>query len=411
VSREPAPGPPAPRVLRVGELVAELRAWIRQTVGAVWVVGEISNFRRVASGHCYFTLKDDDAQLRAVLFRGQAEHIAFEPEDGIEVLVFGEVGIYDARGDLQLVVRQLEPRGRGALQLAFEQLRARLEREGLFDPGRKRPIPEHPRCVGVLTSLHGAALRDVIEVSGARLASVPLLVAPARVQGEGAESEILEALQILAGRPEVDVILLVRGGGALEDLWPFNTEILARAIARCPIPVVTGIGHETDVTIADLVADWRAPTPSAAAARALPDGAALRLRIGRDLRRLVAAARTRLERARARLESRRDQLRHVSPGARLAVRAEGVARLSGRMRAALDLRLARARGRLGAAAAALDSLSPLAVLGRGYAIARRAADGRIVRDPAEVRPGDRLRVRVARGEIAARVADDEPASS
>src|SRR5215831_6390232 len=262
-----------PRVLRVGELVAELGALLAQRVGRIWVVGELSNLRRASSGHFYFTLKDDDAQLRGVLFRADAERLPFVPEDGLEVLAFGEVALYGARGDLQLVVRQLEPRGRGALRLAFEQLRARLDREGLFDPTRKRPLPRFPRAIGVVTSLQGAALRDVIEVSGARFPGTPLLIAAARVQGDGADLELIEALQLLASRADVEVILLVRGGGSLEDLWPFNSEGLARAIARCPVPVVAGVGHETDVTIADWVADARAPTPSAAAALALPDGA------------------------------------------------------------------------------------------------------------------------------------------
>ncbi|HSJ97982.1 MAG TPA: exodeoxyribonuclease VII large subunit, partial [Myxococcota bacterium] len=258
-------------MLRVAELVGALRALVEDVVGRVWVVGEISNLRRAASGHLYFTLKDDEAQLRSVLFRADAERLAFAPADGLEVLAFAEATVYGSRGDLQLLVRRLEPRGQGALRLAFEQLRARLEAEGLFAAARKRPLPPLPRRIGVVTSLHGAAVRDVIEVTGARWPSVPLLVADARVQGPGAEYEIVEALQLLATRPDVDVILLVRGGGSLEDLWPFNSETVARALVRCPVPVVSGVGHETDFTIADLVADARAPTPSAAAALVLPD--------------------------------------------------------------------------------------------------------------------------------------------
>jgi exodeoxyribonuclease VII large subunit len=440
----------APRVLRVGELVEALRGVVEEATGRIWVVGELSNLRRAASGHLYFTLKDEVAQLRAVLFRGDAARLAFEPVDGLEVLAFGEATVYPARGDLQLRVRQLEPRGQGALRLAFDQLRARLEAEGLFDPARKRPLPPFPRTVGVATSVHGAALRDVIRVARLRWPAVPLLVADARVQGDGAEASLIEALQLLAARPDVDVILLVRGGGSLEDLWCFNAEILARALVRCPVPVVAGIGHETDVTIAELVADARASTPSAAAALAVPDRAASRERLARDLRHMHAAVSIRIERARARLAARRAELQGGSPAARLAARRERLARDAHRLRAAwrrraenaaarlagrqqalvrggevgaalparrarvtgaartlfsaLAAALDRAGARAALAAGRLDSLSPLGVLARGYAIARRADDGRrIVRDPADVAVGDALSVRVAGGEIDARV--------
>jgi exodeoxyribonuclease VII large subunit len=417
------------RVLRVGELVATLSEVVADALGRVWVVGELSNLRRAASGHLYFTLKDDGAQLRAVLFRGDALRLRFEPTDGLEVLAFGEVSVYGARGELQLVVRQLEPRGQGALRLAFEQLRARLEQEGLFAASRKRPLPRLPRAVGVVTSAQGAAVRDVIEVTGARCLSIPLLVAAARVQGDGADLELVEALQLLSARPEVDVILLVRGGGSLEDLWCFNSESLARAIARCPVPVVAGVGHETDVTIADWVADARAPTPSAAAALVVPDGRELAVRLARARSRLRGALSIHLGRARTRLAAGRTALRHTSPMARLVARRERLARealrLAGAMRLRLErgsvrlaagrealrrppLALVRARAGLAVAAGRLDTLSPLAVLGRGYAIARRAADGRIVRDPTEVAPGERLAVRVAAGEIDASVVATRP---
>ncbi len=393
----------APRVLRVAELLAAVRALVEDVVGRVWVVGEISNLRRAASGHCYFTLKDEEAQLRAVLFRGDAGHLAFEPADGLEVLAFGEATVYGARGDLQLRVRQLEPRGQGALRLAFEQLRARLEAEGLFDEARKRPLPRLPRCIGVVTSVHGAAVRDVIEVTGARWPAVPLLIADARVQGPGAELEIVAGLQSLASRPEVDVILLVRGGGSLEDLWCFNTETIARALVRCPVPVVSGVGHETDVTIADLVADARTPTPSAAAARVLPDRRAYGLQLERDRRRLRGALHGRLAGARVRLETCSAALHRASPVARLTARRGRLAAEAQRLEAVMRRRLARDTARLALAAGRLDSLSPLAVLGRGYAIARRTRDDRIVRAPSDVTPGDALAVRVAGGEIEATV--------
>lgn len=394
-----------PRVLRVSELVAALRDVVEASVGRVWVVGEVSNLRRAASGHCYFTLKDEGAQLRAVLFRSDAARLRFDLEDGLEALAFGDVSLYVARGELQMVVREVEPRGVGALRLAFDQLRARLDAEGLFDAAGKHELPAFPRTVGVVTSLAGAALHDVLEVTGARWPSLPLLVAGARVQGEGADLELIEALQMLASRPEVDVILLVRGGGSLEDLWSFNSEVLARAIARCPVPIVAGIGHETDVTIADLVADARAPTPSAAAALVVPDRRALAARLSRGEERLALAIDARLATARARVAARADSLRHLAPAARLAVWRTRLSRSAERLRAALAAQVATSRGRLAVAAGRLDSLSPLAVLARGYAIARRADDDRIVRRASDVAPGDRLAVRVAEGSLEATVTD------
>jgi exodeoxyribonuclease VII large subunit len=330
-------------------------------------------------------------------------------EDGLELLAYGDLTVFEPRGDLQLVVQALEPRGQGALQLAFEQLRRRLEAEGLFAAARKRPLPAFPRTLGVVTSAQAAALHDVIEVTARRFPGIPLLVACARVQGEGAEHELAAALAALDARTEVETILLVRGGGSAEDLLPFNSELLARAIAACRTPVVSGVGHEVDVTIADLVADVRAPTPSAAAATALPDRAAVALRVERDARRLRAGIRQVLARARAQLAAESDALRAQAPWARVAAQR---ARLAAAARA-LEREAARAgergRARLAALAGRLDVLSPLSVLGRGYAIARRGRDGAIVRRAAEVAPGDALSVRVADGELDARVVGVSPA--
>ena len=390
----------ARRVFGVAELVAGVSELLGQ-VGRVWVAGEISNLRTPASGHAYFTLKDSDAQLRAVLFRGAARGLAFEPEDGLEVLAFGELTVYEARGDLQLVVRALEPRGEGALQVAFEQLRARLEREGLFDPARKRPIPAHPRRVGVVTSGTGAALRDVLRVAAGRHGGTPLLLAPTRVQGAGAEEEIAAALAAVAGRPDVDVVLLVRGGGSLEDLQAFNHELVARAIRASPVAVVCGVGHEVDVTIADLAADLRAPTPSAAAAAAVPDGAALRERLGERSRHLVQALSGVLETAASHLGQQRRALRALAPRARLALQQARLGAAARALRRGGAARLEAGLARLGSLTGRLDSLSPLAVLGRGYALVQRATDGAIVRAPGDVRPGDALRIRLARGELEA----------
>jgi exodeoxyribonuclease VII large subunit len=392
-----------PHVFRVSEVMAGLRGLLADRVGRIWVAGEVSGLRRAASGHLYFTLKDESAQLRAVLFQGLARRLPFEPEDGLEFLVQGDVTVYEPRGDLQLLVQALEPRGQGALQLAFEQLRRRLEAAGLFEAARKRPLPAFPRTLGVVTSARGAALRDVIEVSARRFPAAPLLIAHARVQGEGAEAEIAAALAALDAREEVDAILLVRGGGSPEDLQPFNTELVARAIAACRTPVVSGVGHEIDVTIADLVADLRAPTPSAAAAAALPDRAAVELRLERDTRRLRAGVARALERARARLVAGGDALRAQAPWARVAsrrLRLESAARALRREGAAAA---ERGRARLTALVGRLDTLSPLAVLGRGYAIARRVRDGAILRRASEVAAGDTVAVRLAEGEIEARV--------
>jgi exodeoxyribonuclease VII large subunit len=414
---------PGRRVFRVAELVGGVRELV-EDLGVVWVVGEISNLRRAGSGHAYFTLKDDAAQLRAVLFRGSAVRIPFDPEEGLEVVAGGELTVYGARGDLQLLVRQLEPRGRGALQLAFEQLRARLQAEGLFEAARKRPLPGFPRRLGVVTSPNGAAFHDVLHVAERRFPATPILLAPTRVQGERADEEMVLALAALARAPDVDVILLVRGGGSLEDLVAFNSERLARAIRACPVPVVAGVGHELDMTIADLAADARGATPSAAAALALPAREAVAAQLTgrlRSLRRAIGA-RTSERRARwaaldralraqaptARLASRRARLVGLSrslaaAGAGLAPAARASARgVADRLAPAARAHAARARARLATAAARLDALSPLAVLGRGFAIAR-SSDGAILRDASQVTPGAPISVRLARGELGARV--------
>jgi len=393
----------ARRVYAVGDLLAGISALLQDRVGRVWVAGEVSNLHRAASGHCYFTLKDERGQIRAALFRQAAARVPFELEEGLEVL-------YEQRGDLQIIVRELEPRGQGALQLAFEQLRARLEAEGLFEEARKRPIPRFPRRVGIVTSLGAAALRDVIEVAGRCFPAAPLLISPTRVQGEGAAEEIAAALDTLAAHGGVDVILLVRGGGSLEDLWAFNMETVARAIERCEIPVACGVGHETDFTIADWVADLRAPTPSAVAARVLPDRAALLGQLDRDRRRLAGAMEGVLEGLRTRLTREQGALRALAPTARLAAQHARLRRASELLsRAGQALREGRQQ-QLAELAARLDSLSPLAVLARGYALVRRLPDGAIPRRAAELARGDRLAIQLAAADVEAvveRIAERE----
>lgn len=391
------------RLLGVGQLIAGLKGLLEQRVGRIFVVGEISNLHQAGSGHVYFTLKDPDGQMRAAFFKGNARNLRFELEEGLEVVADAEVSIYPARGDLQLIVRSLEPRGVGALQLAFEQMRKRLQAAGLFDEDRKRPLPEYPRRVGIVTSPTSAAVRDVLKVAAQRFPATPLLISPTLVQGDEAPALVAAAIERLADADELDVILVVRGGGSLEDLWAFNTEIVAKAIANSPIPVVAGVGHETDITIADLVADVRAPTPSAAAMQALPDGGALRRLISRDEQRLASALGAEIEAAHARVERLTSVLQARSPQTRVSMARtrEARARVASKtaIRRVVDLR----RRRLGELAARLDALSPLGVLGRGYALARRVEDGRIVRQAQDVSIGDALDIQLAEGSIEATV--------
>jgi exodeoxyribonuclease VII large subunit len=386
-------------VYTVSELLGGLRRLLEERVGRLWVVGELSDVHIARSGHIYFTLKEDACRVRCALFRSAARGLAFEPEDGLEVLVYGDVSIYEARGDLQIIARQLEPRGRGAHQLAFEQLRRRLEAEGLFDPARKRPLPPLPGHIGVVTSPTGAAIHDILEVTGRRFPAIPILIAPTRVQGEGAEDEIAEALDALGARGDVDVILLARGGGSFEDLRPFNTETVARAIVRSTVPVLCGVGHEVDVTIADLAADARAPTPSAAAELAVPELGVFRGDVVRAWSRLQKAPAAAVDRCSARLDRERAALRVLAPTARVAaqrVRFQAAARALLRV---ARLPSDRARSRLASLGGRLDSLSPLAVLSRGYALVRRERDGAIVRAAGDVSPGERLAIRVAEADL------------
>lgn len=390
-------------VLGVGQLIAGLKGLLEQQVGRVLVCGEISNLHEARSGHAYFTLKDEEGQMRCALFRGNARNVRFTLEEGLEVVAEAEVSIYAARGDLQLIVRGLEPRGVGALQLAFEQLRKRLAAAGFFDEARKRPLPTFPRRLGLVTSPTSAAVRDVLEVAGRRFPATPILISPTLVQGDEAPAQVARAIDRVAAIEDVDVVLVVRGGGSLEDLWAFNTEEVAKAIARSPVPVVAGVGHETDVTIADLVADVRAPTPSAAAMQALPDRAALARVVERDVRRLVTAMSQEVDRAAARAAALSEVLRARSPQARVALARTREARARAAANVAIRRLLDRQRRRVAEGAARLDALSPLAVLGRGYALARRAEDGRILRRAEDVEVGEPIDVQLAEGAIGATV--------
>jgi exodeoxyribonuclease VII large subunit len=436
--------PPTPRIYTVSALTAEVRGLLESTWADVWVEGEISNCRLWNTGHIYFSLKDAGAQLRAVMFKGAARALKFKLEDGQHVLARGRLSVYDPKGEYQIVCGEIEPRGLGARQLALEQLKRRLQAEGLLDPARRRPLPALPRKIGVVTSIDGAAIRDILKVLGRRYQNAHVVIAPARVQGETAAADIARALGEIGRVEGVDVVIVGRGGGSIEDLWAFNEEPVARAIAACPVPVIAGVGHEIDVTLADLVADLRAPTPSAAAEIVVAAKDEFAARIDRLADRACAAATRRVQAAAQALQ--RLDARPAVAGfpARLAMRGRHVAELffdvqrtardgvARRQRAyqalrlrleALDLRRSvgriqarlsqvdarlqagalrkyhAAEARLGSLAARLDTLSPLAVLGRGYAVCWDGDRQVILREAAAVNDGDAVRVTLHRGEL------------
>ena len=448
---EPRPAPR--RALTVRELTERIQGVLETEFLDVWVEGEISNLKLAASGHWYFSLKDEQAQIRAVVWKTDARLIRFRPKDGMKVLARGAVRVYPPRGEYQVSVQVLEPLGKGSLQQAFEELKEKLEKEGLFDPARKRPLPMLPRRIGVVTSPTGAVLRDILRVLRSRYADLEVLVYPALVQGEGAAAEIaqgIRALNRIAAQPGrgLDVIVLARGGGSLEDLWAFNEEAVARAIAGSRVPTISAVGHETDFTIADFVADLRVPTPSAAAERvvqakedlqarvaALEErcSAALRLRLARVRARVEAAAAHRVfaaeqgrlrvqaqrvddlarrgraglvrgvERARAHERRLRERLEAFRLERQLAARRERLVRHTDRLAALFRASAEKRRSALGRLLASLDGLSPLAVLGRGYALVFDEAGQRLVRDAAEVGAGQDLRIRLHRGALRATV--------
>ena len=437
------------RVFTVSELTVRLKATLEEAFPAVWVEGEISNLRTPGSGHAYFTLKDEGAQLSAVLFRGRGRRVRFDLEDGMQVLAFGGLDVYAARGQYQLVVEMMEPKGLGALQLAFEQLKRKLEAEGLFDEGRKRPLPAFPRVIGVVTSPTGAAIRDILNIIGRRFGDLRILIAPVRVQGDEAPGEIVKALENLQTVPDLDVVIVGRGGGSIEDLWAFNDEGVARAIAACRVPVISAVGHETDFTIADFVADQRAPTPSAAAELVVREKLAvietladLYARLKQAVTAEVAAYRERVEflsrrrvltdparalrdlhrrldelqgRLRLGLRSSQRQVRHRvalatgalrsrNPLARIAGGAALLAQLRGRLIAAAAHSLKASRSRFAESVGRLESLSPLGVLARGYSLTRLPS-GAVVRSAGQVAVGDPLEILLYQGALGARVTD------
>ncbi len=443
-----APATPADReIYTPSRLNLEARTLIEGHFPLLWIEGELSNLARPASGHLYFSLKDARAQVRCAMFRNRNRALRFHPADGMQVLMRARAGLYEGRGEFQLVVESMQEAGHGALQRAYDELHARLAAEGLFDAGRKRPLPPLPRRIGVITSRSGAALRDVLHVLARRFPAAGVVLYPATVQGDEAPVALRAALAAAVRRAECEVLILARGGGSLEDLWAFNDEALARAIRACPIPVVTGIGHETDFTIADFAADLRAPTPSAAAEAASPDGAAWRARVVELADRLTAAVdddvarrverlawlagRLRVQHPAQRLRERMQRLdeldrrlrlgwRGLERGAvhRLATAHAALARhaptarltalrgtldaLDHRLRLATRQGLARRRQAFAASAHALDVVSPLATLGRGYAIVSDA-ERHILRRATDTRAGAEVEARLAEGRLRCRV--------
>jgi exodeoxyribonuclease VII large subunit len=449
---EDATPPPPRRVLTVSELTGSLRELLETAFPDVWVEGELSNAKVWTTGHLYFTLKDGSAQIKGVMFRSALRALKFKPEDGLHVVVRGRISVYDPKGEYQIVAEHLEPHGFGPLQLAFEQLKKKLAAEGLFEAARKRALPSLPRRIGVVTSIDGAALRDIIRVLRRRYPNAHVVIAPCRVQGDNAAGEIVRALRQITRIDGVDVVIVARGGGSLEDLWAFNEEKVARAIAASPVPIISGIGHETDFTISDFVADMRAATPSAAAELVVRRKDEFCSNIDRLGDRLDGAILGRLRRFESRLNALAARPGYAGFPGRIAMRGRHVAELTASLRYAVAAslgrrarrqqllvraleqfdprhRLAAIRMRLverdGALAKAftrrlhaadsrfkgvvgrLEGLSPLAVLGRGYAVAWNDARTRILRDASAVHVGENIHVTLAHGELACEVLDTE----
>jgi exodeoxyribonuclease VII large subunit len=443
--------PPPRRIWTVGELVGEVRTKLERSYVDVFVEGEISNFRPADSGHLYFTLKDNGAQIRVVMFRSQARLLRFRPANGLQIIARGRVTVYEARGELQLSAEYLEPKGAGALQLAFEQLKAKLGAEGLFDPARKKPLPALPRRIGVVTSPRGAAVRDILNILHRRHQGMNVLIYPAQVQGESAAAEVAAGVRYFSRFRNVDVIVVARGGGSLEDLAAFNDETLARTVAASKLPVISAVGHETDFTICDFVADLRAPTPSAAAELVIRSEQELERQVADLRQRLTRAARYRLLMARQAVTQlaqhgafartrdlihRRQQrvddlvyrlasmqreslrhgfqhweawaarLRHQDPRHRLADARQALESRTAALAATMKAGLLSRQAQVEQLSTYLRALSPLQVLERGYALVFDSG-GQLVRDASQVSPGDSLDTQLARGKIRATVTETE----
>ena len=430
------------KILTVSELTLEIKHHLEEGFGEIWVEGEISNFRSPSSGHYYFTLKDGKSQIRGVIFRFMGRYLKFEPQDGLAVICRGKISVYEPRGEYQLILDYMEPKGIGALQLAFEQLKEKLEKEGLFDAARKKPLPLLPKKIGIVTSPTGAAIRDLLNVIGRRFPNVGILINPVKVQGEGSAQEIASAIYELNTIPEIDVIVVARGGGSLEDLWAFNEEIVARAIDQSSLPVISAVGHEIDFTIADFVADLRAPTPSVAGELVVKDKAELshlidsfssrlsnqmihfletvknqfgflkkglpdlrlkisnlQLRIDDLSSRLTPHILQSLELKKEMLGGRRVRLLLRNPQLKVGEYLKSVSLCEKSLIDSVYLMLNRLRQVLERYLGELDSLSPLSVLQRGYSITRLFPSYKIVKDNKMVSVGDKVNIVLGKGEI------------
>jgi exodeoxyribonuclease VII large subunit len=437
---------PQRKIYSISQLTARIKALLEDAFPLVWVTGEVSNFSVPVSGHFYFTLKDAHAQIRAVMFRGQNRNLKFTLEDGMRITGLGRISLYEPRGTYQIIFEYLEPQGVGALQVAFDQLKKRLDTEGLFDPARKRPLPFLPRKISLVTSSTGAAVHDMLSILSRRYPDLAVEIVPVRVQGDGAEHEMVAALALLNRRADAEVIIIGRGGGSLEDLWAFNTEVLARAIAASAIPVVSAVGHETDFTIADFVADLRAPTPSAAAELVVPLKADLkqrhaelstalvnrfaqrvsshrgfltdltrrlvhpakrlqdlRLRIDDLTNRMIGSFHRDLTLRRERLEWRQARLQANSPLVQVQTLKDKLTQCTGNLAVFYHMYISRKRHILQQQSSRLFAMSPLAVLARGYSIARSLPERRLLRDFASVVPGSRIEVLLEKGSLTCRV--------
>jgi len=437
--------PPDPAlVYSVSRLNREVRLLLESGLSLIWVEGEVSNFSRPSSGHWYFSLKDDAAQVRCAMFRTKNSALPFQPQNGMKVLARIRATLYEPRGDYQLLVEYMEPAGEGALRAAFERLKAKLQAEGLFAEASKKSLPVWPRCVGVVTSPTGAAIRDILHVLNRRFPAIKVIIYPVPVQGADAAAKIVQAVRVAGERKECDVLIIARGGGSLEDMAAFNEETVAREIYRCPLPTVSGVGHEIDFSIADFVADCRAPTPSAAAELVAPDASAVQTQFKRLLarmaasqeqslkgsrkqlttlvhrlqrchpeqrlrnqaqrldeldRRLARAAKAGVSRERHNLSALASRLNVLTPVHRLNLLQQRLQRDEERLDAAVLMRIDMNRRRLTLASRGLATVSPLATLDRGYAIAHRCSDGQIIRRAKEVERGDAINVRLAQGEL------------
>ena len=394
---------PDKKIFSVSELTRLIRGMLEEALPAVWVEGEISNFIRHSSGHIYFSIRDANAVIRCAMFRRANERLNFSPKDGMKVICFGSISLYEARGDYQLIVENIEPKGIGALQLKFEEFKAKLAKEGLFDQSHKVPIPYLPGRIGVVTSPTGAVIRDILNVTRRRFSNVEIIIDPVKVQGDGAKDEIAQAIDDLNKWNNVDVIIVARGGGSLEDLWAFNEEVVARAIYRSEIPVISAVGHEVDFTISDFVADLRAPTPSAAAELAIPRK--------EDLVDAIEAARVRLKNALSKkvdiLEERFKNLKESrvlsEPLDMIMQYEQKIDDIEKVMTTSVEHLIDISSERFTSVISNLEALSPLSILRRGYSLTTRVDDGAVIRDSSKLKKGDKVSTRLNMGSFISNV--------